>query len=208
MRALPCLFHESTGPGDWRSCDASRSRLRGVGEDSAPFTFSPFLRFSLPARLSPESRPQGRLFISINFWTISSVLLIRWPPRRERMRERSAQTGRSDAGAFCTSFWMTRLLNLILPRKQRLQRFQSARKHLRTIAQGYLVLRDNSPSQWGVDFSTRPSLCCARRNRSPLTTKFARKMLESTRILRRCLLWGWSHFFFNITNRQLKDSVR
>ena len=105
-------------------------------------------------------------------------------------------------------FWMTRLLNLILPRKQRLQRFQSARRHSRTIAQGFLVLRDNSLSQWGVDFSPRPSLCCARNNRSPLTTEFGRKLLESTRILRRCLLWSWAHFFFNFTNRQLKDSVR
>ena len=89
---------------------APRSR-RGLRTIHAPY--SPFLRFSFPARLSPESRPQGRLFTSINFSTISSVILIRRPPHRERMRERSAQTGRSDAGAFCTSFWMTRLLNLL-----------------------------------------------------------------------------------------------
>ena len=62
MRALPCLFHESAGPGDWRSCDASiaiaapRSR-RGLRTIHAPY--SPFLRFSFPARLSPESRPQA-----------------------------------------------------------------------------------------------------------------------------------------------------
>ena len=69
MRALPCLFHESTGPGDWRSCDASRSQLRGLCTSHAPYPQdnSPFLRFSFPARLSPESRPQGRLFIPINF---------------------------------------------------------------------------------------------------------------------------------------------
>ena len=172
MSALPCLFHESTGPGDWRSsCDASRSRLRGLRTIHAPYVH-PFC-----ASVSQRGcRPQRRLFISINFSTISSVILIHRPPHRERLRERSANCT-ERCWCFLHEF-LDDVFAEILPRKQRLQRFQSARRHSRTIAQEFLVLHGNSPSQWGVDFSTRPSLCCARSKRSPLTTKFRRKMLS------------------------------
>ena len=196
----PCVLFPAcfTGPGDWRSCDASR--LDRGSEDSGLYSpdNSPFLRFSFPARLSPKSRHQGRLFISINFSTITSVILIRRPPHRERLRERSANWT-ERCWCFLHEFLDDAFAEM-LPRKQRLQRFQSVRRHSRTIAQEVLVLRENPPSQRVVDFSIRPSLCCARSNRSPLTTKFGRKILESTRIPSRCLRWSWSHFFFNITN--------
>ena len=116
------VFHESTGPGDWRSCDASGSRLRARGsEDSAPYLpdNSPFLPFSFPARLSPESRPQGRLYIPINFSMISSVILIRRPPHRERLRERSANWT-ERCWCFLHEF-LDDAFAEILPRKQRLQ---------------------------------------------------------------------------------------
>ena len=102
------------------------------------------------------------------------MILIRRPPHCERLRERSANWT-ERCWCFLHKF-LDDAYAEILPRKQRLQRFQSARRHSRTIAQEVLVLRDNPPSQRGVDFSPRPSLCCARSNRSPLTTKFDRKI--------------------------------
>ena len=200
-KVRPCMLFPAcfTNPLAPETGDLVTHRDLG-SEGSAPYPpdNSPFLRFSFPARLSPESRPLGRLFISINFSKISSVILIRRPPHRERLQERSSNW-KKRLWCFLHEF-LDDVFAEILPRKQRLQRFQSARRHSRTIAQEFLVLRNNPPLQSGVDFSTRPSLCCARSYRSPLTTKFGRKMLESTRILSRCLRCSWSHFFFNITN--------
>ena len=155
---FPACFTNPLAP---ETGDLVTYRDRG-SEDSAPYSpdSSPlaFLRFSFPARL----------LISINFSTISYVILIRRPPHRERRRERSANWT-ERCWCFVHEF-LDDAFAEILPRKQRLQQFQSARRHSRTIAQEFLVLHDNSPSQWGVDFSTRPSLCCTRSNRSPLTT--------------------------------------
>ena len=80
-----------TNPLALETGDLLTHRDRG-SEDSAryPPDNSPFLRYSFPARLSLESRPQGRLFISINFSTITSVISIRRPPHREQLRERLA----------------------------------------------------------------------------------------------------------------------
>ena len=85
--------------------------------------------------------------------------MIREPPHRERLRERSAKW---TARCWCFLHeFLDDEFTEILRRKQRLQWFQSARRHSRTIAQELLVLRDYSLSHWGVDFSIRPSLCCA-----------------------------------------------
>ena len=117
----PCMLFPAcfTNPLAPETGDLVTHRDRG-SEDSAPYPpgNSPFLRFIFPARLSPESRPQGRLFISINFSKLSSVILIRRPPHRERLRERSANW-KERLWCFLHEF-LDDAFAEILPRKQRL----------------------------------------------------------------------------------------